>query len=147
MAAGFLPARARDRLRSGSKHGVCQPADGSSRRAAGAIRLGMRTGSPWRALTAARFSSSAVAERRFREPERPGVSERLRRAGLEAAHGAGAIDWGYLALDRRQGKAPSSRADCRGVGARPARAGSKWTAAVDRHGLVLSLVAAGGGEL
>jgi transposase len=82
-----------------------------ARRAMEAIWFVMRTGCPWRALNATTLCSSATAERRFREWKEAGVFERLHRASLDAAHAAGAVDWGFLAVDGHHVKAPLSRTE------------------------------------
>ena len=81
----------------------------SARLAMEAIWFVMRTDCPWRALNATILCSSATAERRFRECRRAGLFGRLYRASLDAAHAAGAVDWGFLAVDGCHMEAPLSR--------------------------------------
>jgi transposase len=105
-----------------------------ARRAMEAIWFVMRPGCPWRALNATTLCSSATAERRFREWKRAGVFERLHRSSLATAHAAGAIDWGFLAVDGCHVKAPLSRTEKGGrrasTGASRARSGRRsWTGA------------------
>jgi transposase len=105
-----------------------------ARRAMEATWCVMRTGCPRRALNATTPCSSATAERRFREWRAAGVFERLHRDSLDAAHAAGAIDWGFLAVDGCHVKAPLSRTQKGGrlasTGASRARSGRRsWTGA------------------
>lgn len=91
-----------------------------ARRAMEAIWFVMHTGCQWRALNATALCSSATAERRFREWKAAGVFDRLHRGSLDAAHAAGAIDWGFLAVDARQVPAPLPRTEKGGRRARTA---------------------------
>ena len=115
-----------------------------ARAAMEAIWFVMRTGYPWRALNATGLCSSATAERRFRAWKRAGVFERLHRKSLDAAHGAGAIDWSFLAVDGCHVKAPLSRTQKGGHRGSTDAKGSKWVVIVERTGLVLAFALAGG---
>ena len=100
-----------------------------ARRCMEAVWFVMRTGCQCRALNATGICSSATAERRFREWKRAGVFERLHRASLDAAHAAGAIDWGFLAVDGSHVAAPLPRTERGGrrgsIGASRARSGRR----------------------
>lgn len=78
------------------------------KQAMAAIGSVMRTGCPWRALTATRLCSSATAERRFRAWKQAGMFVRLPARCLDEAAAAGAIDWSFLAVDGRHLPAPLS---------------------------------------
>jgi hypothetical protein len=73
------------------------------------------------------------------------VFERLHRSSLAAAHAAGAIDRGFLAVDGWcHVKAPLSRTQKGPLRLDRRKQGSKWAAIVDRGGLVLAFAVAGG---
>ena len=73
---------------------------------ADAIFFVLRTGIPWKALSATKFCPGSTAHDRFQEWVQAGVFLRLWEAGLLEYDFFEGIDWSFLAMDGCMTKAP-----------------------------------------